>query len=219
MLNLLDINNRCDLAYKTSNNKRIHLELALMQMCSATVQQQKKTLSAEKPRPAPAAQVTPVKLKDLKENVSGTISIKKAVAPPVVNPEVSEDPVNYNKANSFTREDLNAAWSDCVSQLKTEMPHLYNSLVQSQPVLKDDFTIEITLENKLLETDLLKKKGEILGFLRTRLDNHKLNLTAKVEGNSRESKPYTDKEKFEKMAAKNPSLRKLREELDLEIEY
>jgi DNA polymerase-3 subunit gamma/tau len=34
LLEALDINNRCDIAYKNSNNKRLHLELSLMQMCS-----------------------------------------------------------------------------------------------------------------------------------------------------------------------------------------
>ena len=220
LLNLLDITNRCDLAYKTSNNKRIHLELALMQMCSASAHQEKKTLTAEKPRLAgTAAPVNPVKLKDLKENVSGTISIKQSVKPHAGNSEVLENPAIYDKVNPFTQEDLNKAWNDYVAGLKTDMPHLYNSLVQFLPVLKNDFNIEITLENKLLENEIFQKKGELLGFLRSRLDNYKLNLTVKVEENSRILRPYTDKDKFEKMASKNPSLLKLKEELDLEIDY
>ncbi len=255
LLSLLDIGNRCDLAYKTSNNKRIHLELALMQMCSTanpspSVMKQKgvqdatqpdiipqpsaatqrpapavlpsrehKTTIAEKPRPAATTAQATVKLKDLKETVSGTISIKQAVKPKESNTEVSDIPVLYDKATPFTQEDLNTAWKEYVAGLKSEMPHLYNSLAGYIPVLKDGFNIEISLENKLLETDLFQKKGEMLGFLCSRLDNHKLSITSRVEENSRELKPYTDKEKFDKMAAKNPALQKLREELDLEIEY
>ena len=33
LLKVLDINSRCDLNYRISNNKRLHMELALMQMC------------------------------------------------------------------------------------------------------------------------------------------------------------------------------------------
>jgi len=249
LLNLLDINNRCDLAYKISNNKRIHLELALMQMCTASVPsqvtqkqpavqaptqprkvspavevspapQEKKTSVAEKPRPAGAQPtVTPVKIRDLNHNVSGTISIKQSVKPVEGNSEMLEDPADYNKAVPFTQEELNAAWNEYVAGLKSGTPHLYNSLVKFLPVLKNDYSIEITLENKLLENELFQKKGELLGFLRSRLDNYKLNLTAKVEEVSRESRPYTHKDKFEKMASKNPSLLKLKEDLDLEIEY
>lgn len=263
LLTLLDISNRCDLAYKTSNNKRIHLELALMQMCSAsaqpqTLQQQPAAQVQVQPRqasqptvrdsasvskanplsaaaPAPAEKkpsaagkpgpsdtqppVTPVKLRDLNHNVSGTISIKQAVKPAPGASEVLEDLVNYDKATPFTQEELNSAWKEYVATLKTGIPHLYNSLVQFQPLLKEDFLIEIILENKLLDTELSRIKGEMLGFLRTRLENGKLNLNTRVEESIRESKPYTDKEKFEKMASQNPSLLKLKEGLDLEIEY
>jgi len=268
--NLLDISNRCDLAYKTSNNKRIHLELALMQMCSASAPPQaslKQTAAqvstqpvktgqppardtaqhtkasqpsaapvtqpvaappasqsaaappaVEKPRPAVPG-VTPVKLRDLNHNVSGTISIKQSVKPAAGTSEVLEDSAGYDKATPFTQEELNAAWTEYVAGLKTGIPHLYNSLVQFHPLLKEDFVIEITLENKLLETELSRIKGEMLGFLRNRLENGKLSLNTKVEENLRETKPYTDKEKFEKMVSKNPSLLKLKEGLDLEIEY
>lgn len=34
LLQGLEINNRCDVTYKSSNNKRLHMELSLMQMCS-----------------------------------------------------------------------------------------------------------------------------------------------------------------------------------------
>ena len=264
LLNLLDISNRCDLAYKTSNNKRIHLELALMQMCAASAQpqasrkqpatqasslpqasqkqpatqasaqprnsgnpvatqpppQEKKITAVEKPHAAGTQPVvTPVKVRDLNHNVSGTISIKQSAKQAEGNSEVLEDPANYNKETPFTQEELNAAWKDYITGLKTGIPHLYNSLVQFLPVLKEDFLIEITLENKLLETELSRIKGEMLVFLRNRLENGKLNLLTKVEEKVRESKPYTDKEKFEKMASKNPSLLKLKEGLDLEIEY
>jgi len=265
LLNLLDISNRCDLAYKTSNNKRIHLELALMQMCTAPLHQQasqkqtvvhsapqpqkaaqtaatppfpqeKKTPPAEKPgqpvthsagnpetgkpgQPVTQAPVTPVKIRDLRENVSGTISIKQTIKPVTGTSEALEEPGNYNKVNPYTQEDLNTAWKEYVAGLKTGIPHLYNSLVQTLPVIKENFVIEISLENKLLETELSGIKGEMLGFLRSRLENSRINLITRVEENSRESKPYTDNEKFEKMASKNPSLLKLKEGLDLEIEY
>jgi DNA polymerase-3 subunit gamma/tau len=269
LLNLLDTNNRCDLAYKTSNNKRIHLELALMQMCSASSHQQsaikqadshpaqqsqthqlpkqqsqplpqqqaqphragispvstpaapeKKTLTSEKQsQQAKPSPVTPVKLKDLKENIAGTFSIKQTAKKPDGNTEVLEDSACYDKAYPFTQEDLNAAWNEYISSLKNGLPHLYNSLLHSLPELKNDFNIEITIENKLLEDEIFQKKTEMLGFLRQRLDNFKLDLTAKVAEKSKGSRPYTDKDKFDKMAAKNPSLLKLKEELDLEIEY
>ena len=39
LIKVLDINNRCDLSYKTSNNRRLHLELSVMQMCALVLWQ------------------------------------------------------------------------------------------------------------------------------------------------------------------------------------
>jgi DNA polymerase-3 subunit gamma/tau len=267
ILNLLDINNRCDISYKSSNNKRLHLELAIMQMALSanhsltagaapsnpdpgkkSVNPAKTTSSAgihpdeqgNSPKAMPpgnttahlskaqtqaygkapsAKTVTPVKIKDLKDGVSGMISIKQTPDPTPGNASVSEDSGSYVPAKQFSQEQLNSAWNEFVSTLQAGFPHLYNSLIQFHPVLKDEYMVVISLENKLLETELLKKKSELLDFLRTKLENNKINLTAKVEEHARELRPYTDKDKFGKMAGKNPALLNLKENLDLEIEY
>ena len=49
LLKVLDLNNKCDLNYKVSNNKRLHLELALMQMCTILKTDEKKTSDAVPP--------------------------------------------------------------------------------------------------------------------------------------------------------------------------
>jgi DNA polymerase-3 subunit gamma/tau len=56
LIRAIDINNKCDIEYKNSNNKKLHLELALLQMCS--IESQQKTIRtsqppAEKKRPDP----------------------------------------------------------------------------------------------------------------------------------------------------------------------
>jgi DNA polymerase-3 subunit gamma/tau len=56
LLNLLDICNRCDLDYKASKNQRLHVELALIRMCSAG-----NSLSGEKKNPELITKVPPIK--------------------------------------------------------------------------------------------------------------------------------------------------------------
>jgi len=267
LLNFLDINNRCDISYKSSNNKRLHLELALIQMAlsgkqlssAGTTQTNtdtvKKSASPVKEVPPKTGNITgqddivktgkpgnpgtpvpkvqpqssdrtfsakpviPVKIKDLKDGVSGMISIKQAPKPSQGNTGVSEDSGIYDPSVPFSQEQLNATWNEYVVTLQTGFPHLYNSLIQFHPVLKDEYMVVISLENKLLETELLQKKTELLDFLRAKLDNHKINLSTIVEEHSRKHRPYTDKDKFSKMAGKNPALLNLKENLDLEIEY
>jgi len=57
--------------------------------------------------------------------------------------------------------------------------------------------------NKLLETELLGKKTEVLSFLRSRLANYQLKFLTKVDENAREIRPYTDKEKLRKWPEKS----------------
>ncbi|PKP49773.1 MAG: DNA polymerase III subunit gamma/tau [Bacteroidetes bacterium HGW-Bacteroidetes-11] len=81
LLKALEINNQCDLNYKISNNKRLHVEIALMQLC--------RLANPDGPQPAviaprPAAQQPPVK----------TITPLPVVSPtPEPSPETSVKPL------------------------------------------------------------------------------------------------------------------------------
>ncbi len=63
LLKALDLNNQCDLNYRNSNNKRLHLEIALLQMCALTHSPAESKaapapLAAAKPSVAPASNAT-----------------------------------------------------------------------------------------------------------------------------------------------------------------
>jgi len=233
LLNVLDINSRCDLNYKISNHKRLHLELALMQMCSIGVetpsQQPLQTspppppkksvappLPVEKPKPKPEAK--PINLKRIGNDIPGTFSIKDSGKP-------REDAKNDNReqentaASPFTEDELKSHWKEFASRLKVDFPHLYTTMTSREPVLKENWQIELEIDNRILEEELKQKKGDLLDFLKQKLDNYQITLETRIQENQKELKPYTDKEKFEKMAEKNPALNKLKEQLDLDIEY
>ncbi len=110
-------------------------------------------------------------------------------------------------------------WDEFAETLRSDFPHLYSMLRKHRPVLMEEFRIDFSIDNKLLEEELNEKKGELLSYLRRELNNYKITLQTRISEANQNSKPYTDKEKFERMAEKNPALRKLKEELDLEIEF
>ena len=122
-------------------------------------------------------------------------------------------------ATPFTQAELVLYWDEYADKLKNESPHLYSTLKSSRPALMEDWIIGFTLDNKVLEDELALRKTEMMEFLRTHLNNFRIQLQTSVAETQKNLKPYTDKEKFELMADKNPALRTLREELDLEIEY
>jgi len=246
LLKVLDINNRCDLNYKISNNKRLHLELALMQGCSLVmgkenakgevgsvktevrsvkyeVQSRKSAVSSKQPaesQPEQKKMTGTVRMKDMKDDYSGTISIKPLPRKESADAETTkEDPSRSEIVSVFSQELLNLHWDEYAETLKLDFPHLYSMLKKHRPVLMEEFRIDFSIENRLLEEELNEKKGELLGYLRKELNNSKITLQTRISEADKNSRPYTDKEKFEKMAEKNPSLRKLKEDLDLEIEF
>jgi len=275
LLKLLDINNRCDLNYKTSNNKRLHLELSLMQMCALVLHPEanaavgsKQTIPPAMPQGAPSTPIqknTPVnqpspavhqpqitslkeevkpgiqvgsadypghqpatlkknvetfKMRDIQHEFTSTTSIKKPPSKSESDNLSSEDyQARYETATPFTQTELSLCWDEFADKLKNESPHLYSTLKGSRPVLQPDWKIEFNLANKVLEDELNSKKTEMMEFLRFRLNNYKIHLQTSIADNQKTMKPYTDKEKFDMLAEKNPALRTLREELDLEIEY
>ncbi|MFH1161049.1 MAG: DNA polymerase III subunit gamma/tau [bacterium] len=222
----LDIANKCDLNYKSSNNKRLHLELALLQLCTLGITAPPPPLHHGTTAPpnhgteAPRHQGTtaqPVSVKGMKESLPGTISIKARQKP---DQEAELEKETESTAESpFTTEDLNLRWKEFATTLQIDLPHLYTTLTSANPLLKENWQIEFELTNKILEEELNQKRGELLDFLKRSFNNYKITLQTKIRENQKEMKPYTDQEKFEKMAAKNPALYKLKEQLDLDIEY
>jgi len=221
LLKVLDINNKCDLNYKISNNKRLHLELALMQMCSTGIEKPEPSPpppQSQKPPPKPKPEAKPVDVKHLGNDMPGTFSIKDSGK--AKKDTESDSQVQKNTATSpFTQEELKSYWNEFASSLKVDFPHLFTTLTSREPVLKENWQIELEIDNRILEEELSLKKDDLLDFLKQKLDNFQITLKTRIQENQKELKPYTDKEKFEKMAEKNPAINKLKEQLDLDIEY
>jgi DNA polymerase-3 subunit gamma/tau len=247
LLKALDIGNRADLNYKGSNNKRLHLELALMQMCSLSrsreaSEENKTTLpppSRKKEIPAqqPQRKVAPPVVssqKQPKEQNSDTnngaarktsqgsgVSIKERMENNHHYPHAPSD--NNNAAlveklsEPFSQEDLEAAWSHFSETLTKCNPILYTSLSRRKPVLKDESTIEFMFDNQVQEDEI--RKTTLLAYLRKHLHNDHIQLVTLLNHDHSDLKPYTPAEKYKKMAGKNPDLQKLRDKLELDIDF
>jgi DNA polymerase III subunit gamma/tau len=240
LLKVLELNNKCDLNYKISNNKRLHLELALMQMCiilrnveaSPNENQKKKptvqnppVIENKTPDPVPAPASKPAETVKPKQSKAfpGTLSIKDMASSQQKEvekkpPRVEEKTGEYGPSTIFTLEQLETAWDQFSETLHSSMPHLSTTLKKHRPVLKEDFLIEFCVDNKVLAENLNQKRNDLLDFLVSRLNNPKIHLQIVVPDHPIGLKPYTDREKFGRMVEKNPDLLDLREQLDLEID-
>ncbi len=261
LLSFLDIHNRCDINYKNSNNKRLHLELAMMQMCQATTMAPSPAAAAPSippppvpprispaqlqtatatPAPAtapstpPAATTAPsipgaikdaeppadrVKIKDMRSFTPAT-SLKHPVTPSGQLPDPAGDEADdEGAATPFTQQELYLHWDTFAESIRSQSAPLYAALKNARPVTGDDWLIRFTVGNKVVEDELNLRKTEMLAYLRTSLNNSRIRIRTEIAEQAPNLKPYTDKEKFERMSEKNPALRNLREDLDLEIEY
>jgi len=232
LLKTLDINNKCDINYKSSNNKKLHLELALLQMCS---------LSSGTPAKEPTYSISPVeKSKDTPtpkkaEELSKPIPEKKAEAPQKPVSQTShrtisiksgikeeekpkEEDLSNKPADDFSQEQLEKAWKTLTKNKKSDN-NLFSTLNKRLPQLKEGFVIEHTVENKVQEGRLNEQKTELLSFLREELNNYQIQLELIINENPSNDRPYTPEDKFNHMAKKNPDINKLKDQLDLYPDY
>ncbi|MCB2221938.1 MAG: DNA polymerase III subunit gamma/tau [Bacteroidetes bacterium] len=244
LLKALEIGNKCDIEYKSSNNKKLHLELALMQMCSLvkpgyisesrptvvaekkanpvykspTVTESDKATEKQSSQPVEKEEVPTKRPVSSRPAMPGTISIK-GNQKEEKNPDEPDLEDNTGKpADVFDQPKLNKAWKSMSESYRSDK-NFHTTLFKRKPVLKEDYKIEFTVDNKIQKSEMEDRKLEILPALREKLNNYQVLLDIVVTEQTDIKKPYTPQEKFNKMAAKNPALKTLKDQLDLEIDF
>ncbi|MBE0651821.1 MAG: DNA polymerase III subunit gamma/tau [Bacteroidales bacterium] len=127
----------------------------------------------------------------------------------------SDEPVI---ATEFSQEDLNKSWELFVEQFKDQSPSFAHTMAKSNPVIKEKFVIEYTVPNIIIAKDSLNV-ATLLTFLKNELNNNQLELRPIVQASSNQTEAYTDSARFESLAEKYPEMNKLKNSLDLEIEF
>lgn len=244
LLKALEIHNQFDQSYKTSNNKRLQLELALLLIATAaagdgtaspekknslippegkeTVAQEPVIPQAPKPEETkPAATVKPAESRPVSPSGSTrTISIKlqnHQPKPDAGNGEAATGPEPVQQ-QPFTQEKLEKVWLYYTESIAGQYPNFYSILSTRKPVLQENFIIQLRLDNRTQEITMKDRKADLLEFLRSELKNQKIQMESPVVETVTQSKPYTADEKFRAFGDKNPEIKVLREGLDLELE-
>lgn len=96
---------------------------------------------------------------------------------------------------------------------------MYATLTKKPVIIKENFQLELVLDNGIQETEVNSAKASLLGFLRKSLNNYGIDLKTRINESAVESKHLTNKDKFNLMVEKNPVLGELRKRLGLDIEY
>jgi DNA polymerase-3 subunit gamma/tau len=219
----LELSNQCDLNYRVSRNKRLLLELTLIQLCNLN-----------RPTPAqvvePAIVITPAPASVSAPSVMpGPAPVpSKKQAPPISTSlkgmavksdkkEVSAPPEESNHCQAFSEEDLHKYWLAYAETIKDKV-HLYNTMTSCKPVLGVDYTFNVTVPNQGLLDGLSVGSGEILSYLREKLKNAGIMMQVQVNQESEERMPVTAAEKYEYLKQMNPLVEELKKNLQLTLE-
>lgn len=120
-----------------------------------------------------------------------------------------------DEKEEFTAEQLKIKWDAFVARLG-DRPNLQSTL-SNVPALKENFQLEIEIENSLQEYLISNIKPELLTWLRLELKNSLIQLNTVFAENSKGRVIYTDAEKFDELMKKNESLALLRQKFNLDF--
>lgn len=133
-----------------------------------------------------------------------------------VDPDADPEYIMGSDQQHFTYEDFLKIWHALADKAKAESKiTLFTLMTANPPKLRDDFKVEIMVENAIQENLLSISKIDILNELRVKLKNFAIDLIPVQAESNVIRKPYTNQEKYQAMLAKNPLVDKLRQEFNL----
>ncbi|MCW5908984.1 MAG: DNA polymerase III subunit gamma/tau [Chitinophagales bacterium] len=247
LVNCLSIANQCDISYKASKNKRLTVELALIKMCyvnavlttGLTVPEKKKlTPEQEKAKPvekaAPKADATPESVPQSNTAATGKPVItasksKKVLTLDVLNVAI-ENPSESNIITTteekyegeillLNEENVLKLWNDYAVKLPAEKKGLKAHFATFTPLLNSEMKLELKVQSDIQKTQFEEVRLGLQHFFSERVGATVELLIIADKEEKGGIKPYTPKEKLERLIEKNPAIRKLQEKLGLELDY
>lgn len=258
LVNCLSIGNQCDIQYKSSKNKRLTVELALIKMCyvnsvvnidaqegskkklkspsnatennepqqqlikEETPKQQQPT-SAQTAPPPVTRTVAPAIVSGKKNKLLTFDQLQDALNNPTENSviKVEEAEDVYNDAVVILNQDnLIKLWdSYAATKIPDEKRGLKITFDNYKPVLNAEMGIDIYMTSETQKSQIDEVRLGLQNYIGQRVGaNVEINVISdKKTENTR--KPYTEKEKFERLVERNPVIKTLQQKFGLELDY
>lgn len=222
----LDICSTADINFKSSKNQRLHVELTLVKLCMLTMPVnetiEKKKIEPQSKSPA-VVRNGKTKYKPSTPSISRIINGELSSDTEQQDADQSQGLVNKKKQEKqiedFSIEKLMENWFCFAEKMRKEKPRMATTLKASNPVIKDDFVIEIEMSNKVQEDDFNHMiKADLANFLRHELKNDNLKIVTFIPETNKEKALYTDEDKYKYLSEKNPNINILKQRLNLDFE-
>ena len=174
----------------------------------------------------------PIVKPQVRNSAPKSFSIKGAVngTPSVKLPEISEIETDLTLDDvgiipdidevipDINEDNLKENWLLFANRIKDSNPNHSSILIAHPPQLINEFQVSIILTSQLHVDLFLEIKPDLVLFLRNQYKSKMINISEIIEElQIQNSKPYTTEDKFKFMLQKNPTLVKLKQDLNLDF--
>ena len=129
---------------------------------------------------------------------------------------------SFSEVPPFSIEELTKYWQEHIENIRNESPRMYNVLKNQNLILSNDGVILKLLFRNSAQVSEFKShfKADLVSFIREKSGNDYFEIQEQVvdEEISGSAKYYTGQDKFKYMTTKNPALKKLKNDFNLDIE-
>lgn len=127
--------------------------------------------------------------------------------------------VTGDAQDNFGEQVFLSHWATLAETVKAEGKiSLYTVMTANKPELKENYKVNIIVENAIQQQLLIESKVDVLNYMRQKLNNFQVDLIPVMQQNHIIRKPVTDSEKYQAMVAQNPLLDTFRKEFNLGFE-
>lgn len=116
-----------------------------------------------------------------------------------------------------SEDGVRICWKQFAAALPKEESAMAGRLLNIRPVLDDSLAVTVSIDNRMVASDIAGMRSRIEAFLRRQLQNSKLSLNIVVAESQPTHRIYSRVEQFQILEQRNPVLRKLKEALDLDL--
>jgi DNA polymerase-3 subunit gamma/tau len=132
--------------------------------------------------------------------------------------KVLEENFDNHPKDSFTQQALEETWQDYCQKLQKKGERSIAAILAADtPSLKENFVIEFTLPNKLMQDQLKQGRPKLMKHLRESLNNYGISLEVILNETVEKKFAYTPQEKYNKLKEKNPMIEKLKDSFQLDL--
>lgn len=240
----LDILSICDINYKTSKNKRLHVELALIKFATASagpaendrteavIEKKSARISSKESKAQKESDRKPEAVDRIISAEAGSeakpaksFSIKDRLnvveegSESIEAADSKDDEKEERQDKDFSDDNLMEAWKGFGETVKESSPRMSSIIKAMKPLIEDGNNIILSLSNKAQKDYFDEKyKQDVLQHLKNELDNYSILFHTRVSETDISKNPYTSEEKFKHMVEKNPAVDTLKRNFRLDLE-